>query len=614
MAEKHKLASGVEPARSLGERVIAAGVSVAAAQAAAKVLGLVQARVFGHYFGAGEINDAFVFVFEQILLNLFFIGEETLGPAFLPLFMERREKSDEKSAWRFASTLLQIQVLVLSVIVALLMLFPEWVINHASLIGADEKTAATRLQLASGMLGAMAPALLGLSLGSTTYMLLNGYKRFFWAAFAEVAMKAALVGSFLAVMLLRPAGTEAATVAVTALAVGTVIAGTVKLLVHLAALNKKCGLLSLRPDFSDPTMRRFFGMMALLLVGSLVAKTRDYFNYAYVLSEQVGLLTTFSYGRKIYNTLGSVIPFSLAVAMFPFFCELVDRHDREALGRFIDKSLRMLLLVFMPLALTAAALSAPLAAALFETGKFDTQAVRWTAAVNACCCLALPFYVVERVLMKAFFSDRRILAVTVIGFIFSVLSMIVSGVGILWLGCTGVAALMVVALGWAGTRALKTIALAVLLKRNLHVLPLKSTALFLARAGILSLACAGAAWTAAAGVERFLPATSAERNEIVSSPAFETTPAPAIGVVSNDPAFDKPAQAPKKSGRQILLRRLPSLAAATMAAMIVFLCGCRLLRLTELDEMVRFAREKMRRKNRSLALTDGSKNEEDARG
>jgi hypothetical protein len=41
----------------------------------------------------------------------------------------------------------------------------------------------------------LGPAVIGLSLGSTTYVLLNGYKRFFLAAFGDAVWKFA-VGCF----------------------------------------------------------------------------------------------------------------------------------------------------------------------------------------------------------------------------------------------------------------------------------------------------------------------------------------------------------------------------------------------------------------------------------
>ena len=59
--------------------------------------------------------------------------------------------------------------------------FPDRVIGL--LTAWDATGAASKVSLARTALVWLAPALIGLSLGSTTYMLLNGYKRFFLAAF-----------------------------------------------------------------------------------------------------------------------------------------------------------------------------------------------------------------------------------------------------------------------------------------------------------------------------------------------------------------------------------------------------------------------------------------------
>jgi hypothetical protein len=69
---------------------------------------------------------------------------------------------------------------------------------------------------------------------------------------------------------------------------------------------------------------------------------------------------------------------------------------------------------------------------------------------------------------------------------------------------------------------------------------------------------------------------------------------PATPVVN---AGDADSQ-PKKggSGMKALLRAAPQLALPGLAAIAVFFVGCKILRMSELDEMVAFAKEKLKRK------------------
>ena len=56
-----------------------------------------------------------------------------------------------------------------------------------------------------------------------------------------------------------------------------------------------------------------------------MAKVRDTVNSVYLLSalDQSGLMQANSMGRKLQSTLLFLIPYTLSIAAFPFFCELV---------------------------------------------------------------------------------------------------------------------------------------------------------------------------------------------------------------------------------------------------------------------------------------------------
>jgi len=598
--------------RSLGERILHATLAIMAAHAMAKLLGLVQARVIGHYYGFGAENDVFVLVFNNLLWAMFLIGEEALGPAFLPVFMESREKESEEAAWRFTTTLSMIQFLLLFAAVVLLMSFPEHAVALFSRFERSGAGGVSRSALAIHFLQGMAPALIGLSMGSLTYMVLNGYKRFFWPAFADAALKGALA---LGIVLGRYAGLDS-----DALIAGVLAAGITKITVHVLALRDKLGLVRAGFHPRDANFHKFANLVAPLLVGILFAKFRDYFNNAWIISAlEPGLLSVNDYGRKIYSAVGWLVPYPLSIALFPFFCELVARDDRQALADFLTRTSRMLLLVFLPLTAVIVVLSVPLAQALFQTGKVTAADAALAGQVNACYSLVIPFYALETVLMQAYFSTRRMVSVTLIGMFFSALSMGVSAVGIFVYGLTGMEALTCIALGWTASRALKTLTLiAVLRGTGLPLLPVLPLAAFLFRAVLLTAACGLAAYGTLHVVEAALPASTvveapprleegktgvpAEDGKTgADSGESKTKTAAKTGFEAKTSEAAAEAKDPAKlpaggSGFKALLRAAPKLAAPGLAALAVFLLGCKLLRFEELDLMVAYAREKLRRR------------------
>lgn len=580
--------------RSLADRVIKATAAIAAAHAMAKVFAILQARIIGEYYGFGGVNDAFLLVFDGILTTLFYVGEESVGPAFLPVFMDAKNKESEEAAWRFSSSLLNLQILILMGVVILLMLYPQQAIQWFSKFGSDteEATKVSRAELASYFLTAMAPSLLGLSLGSVTYKILNGYKKFFWPAFADAALKVALVGG---VYLGRRFGWSD-----DALVAGVLAAGATKIGVHLVALAPKLRYWRLRLSLQDPYVKRFMVLVAPLLAGIVFAKVRDYFNYYYVISHlEPGMLSTSSYGRKIFTAVHGLIPYPLSIALFPFFCEMVDRDDRESLGASLTKSTRMLLLMFLPLTVVLMAISIPLAQAFYQTGKVTAENAVDAGKVSICYLAMLPFYTLECIYMQAYFSTRRMISLTLIGVVFSSLSIGVSALGVLYYGMHGLDAVMLVGLGYSLSKALKLFALVGLLKwQKLPVLPFGPTVGFLARALVMTALCGGAAYGVLYGLEHVLPSgqlsasvTKAEDDSPAS--VNEGSGLANVGIV-------------KASGQVSLVRRvlywmvgaLPRVVGPALAALIVFFPACKLLRLVELDEIIAFAREKLQRKGK----------------
>lgn len=602
------MSNAEQPAgRSLADRVIKATVAIAIAHAMAKIFGILQARVIGGQYGFEGANDAFLLVFDGIITTIFFIGEESFGPAFLPVFMDAKDKESEEAAWRFSSSLLNMQILLLMAVVTLLMVYPQQAIAWFSMFGSDAHRAAaeSRADLAVGFLKSMSPALLGLSLGSLTYMILNGYKRFFWPAFADAALKAALVAG---VLVGDRLGLEK-----DALIVGVLAAGATKIAVHLLALAPKLRMWSLRISFQDPYVRRFLILVSPLVAGIVFAKMRDFFNNYYVISNlEEGMLSTSSYGKKIFNAVHALIPYPLSIALFPFFCEMVDRDDRESLGAALTKSTRMLLLMFLPLTVVLMAVSIPLAQAFYQTGKVTAANAMDAGRVSTCYLIVMPFFALECIYMQAYFSTRRMVSLTVIGIVFSAMSIAISALGVLYFGMRGLDAVMLVALGYSLSKALKLIALVGLLKwQKLPVLPAGPTMGFLLRALLLTALCGGAAYVVVRGLDRALPAEQqvakpgedpgakpAPKDESVKDVAAPKDDSPKAGEAPA-PKADGVKKKPVSSGRKALLTALPKLVLPCLAAMIVFFPVCKLLRLVELDEIIAFAREKLRRKGKA---------------
>jgi putative peptidoglycan lipid II flippase len=489
---------GPPPPASVGSRIFRAALVVSLANVLAKLLGLVRLQAVAYRFGAGDITDSYWTVFNGVIMALFLVGEECIQPAFLPVFMEDSEKNGEKQAWRFASTVLNAQFLVLLLTVSFLMVFPRQVI--AFLTDWENRPGTlVKFQTASEFLRMMAPALLGFSLGSLTFILLNARKKFFVASLGEGSWRAVFVAAVVVLGAERFVGKWA-------LPLGVVAGSAAKLATHLPALFRQ--LMNYRPilALNSRRFRQFLLLIAPLLAGSVFAKVRDNFNQIYVMSQvERGLLTVNLMGRTFTDTLGFLVPYALSVGMFPYLCEMVERGERKGIGDLLGSCSRLMVFLFLPMAAVMVVAAVPLSRLLFEMGKLKSADAELVGLVTACYALALPAYGVERVMMKGFFSNKNTVTPFVVGLIWSSASMAACGLLVVWAGWTGVRALLVVSLAYAISRVLKTVTLVAALKRTVPMLDLREMVGFLSRVLVLAAACAALTWAAHWGLARALP-------------------------------------------------------------------------------------------------------------
>lgn len=540
--------------RSISERILKASAAVFIAHLCFKLVGFVQFFVVGVVIETNTWEAIYGFAFDGVIFSLFLIGEELIGPAFLPMFSEEKENIGESAAWNLANTFLTCQFLVLCIVVLLLILFPEQLTKLLTYW--NRKNKPEMFELAVQGVNLMAPALICFSLASTTYMILNSYKKFFMAAFGDAVWKGAIL---LGVII----GIGVMGMNWKALAVGVLIGSVAKLVTHLIGL---VGHLSrLRPAFNlnNPAFKRMLWLMVPLLIGIVFAKFRDFYNYITVLSslDMSGLIKANAYGRKLFQAVGVVVPYTLSIAMFPFFCDLVTSDDEEKLGGILDKSSRMLMVFFIPAAMFFLIYSTPFVQLLIW-GKFSARDAYLAGISMACYTLVLPAYSLEMLFMQAFFAKRKMVTVTVIGITFSTLSMLISYIGIIHYEATGVTALMIVALGYVLSRTCKAIALISLLKKSVPMFVFRDTFLFLLRVFILGLLITVTGWGVLYGFDRV------------------------CGV----------------GGSKIML--IIKLAATGGAASIVYCVGVYLLKISEPVEMLVWAKRKLTRTGTPEIQTD----------
>jgi peptidoglycan biosynthesis protein MviN/MurJ (putative lipid II flippase) len=557
--------------RSLGDRILSAGFALLAAGICVRLCGLFSNNLILNEFG-GEISDVFVFVSSTVLGTAFNIGEQCLSPALLPIFTRAWEKEGEARAWRYISIIFNLQFIILLVLILSLIFFAKPVISLLTQWDAPKIAVATQNNVTSGeivrlddsnltllvmdqerviplseikepnrewfkkkqnelpwkearrelggkMLPYVAPGLLGMSLASLTYSVLIGQKQswlFFFASFGDAVLKlciflGALLGAIVGKCDWRYIGA------------GAVLGGTGKLVTHLMALGReRLRHYRFTLDLRDPYVGGFFLLVLPLVAGIVVSSARDLV-INNVLTAQPMLPTYYKYGRQVIDAVAYLIPFSLSIALLPFFCDLAARNDNKRLGEILTQTIRMLLWFFIPITIVMAVAALPVCQVIYA-GKFmDAGHLSYPALVMKLFALQMPFAALEMMVMQAFVSNRRVIAPTIAGFIFSIFSASLAYWLVIGRGMDNpMQILLVIVLCVVMARIFKVCLLVVMLKTTVPVLPLAENAGFIGKLIACGVAAAGGAYGAVWLFHKVLGLGTILKNPHVSGVA-ETT-------------------------------------------------------------------------------------------
>jgi putative peptidoglycan lipid II flippase len=157
-----------------------------------RLLGLLRQSLIARYLGADWVSDAFngAFKITNFLQNLF--GEGALSASFIPVYANALERGDEEEADRIAGAVAALLALILSVIVALGIIFAPVVVRLV-VGGFTGDTLALTIRLTRILFpGAGIFVMSAWCLG-----ILNSHRRFFLSYAAPVFWNLAMIGALL---------------------------------------------------------------------------------------------------------------------------------------------------------------------------------------------------------------------------------------------------------------------------------------------------------------------------------------------------------------------------------------------------------------------------------
>jgi putative peptidoglycan lipid II flippase len=368
-----------------------------AATAASRVAGLGREIVAAGFYGVSGPMSAFTIAFQVPNLIRALFADAALQPAFVPVFTEQLEKRNYREAFRLASTLLFFVVVVLGALTALFVLLAPVLMP---LVAPGFEGALLDLTVTLSQL--LFPILILLGAAGVVVGVLNSYDRFGAFALAPLFWNLTIIAALVAITPLLEGEDR-----IYAYAIG-VLAGTV---VQLAVVAFDLRNTPFRFGWSFEWRNRDLRRVLLLMLP--VTISLGLINFNLVINSLFGTLVSdqapaaIDKAFRIYQLPQGVFSVAIATVLFPTLSRFASRGDHESLRATMANGMRQILFVLLPAAAAVLVLSEPMIRLVYQRGEFTPEQTTLVATALFWFAFSLPTNGLFLLLTRTFFSLQR---------------------------------------------------------------------------------------------------------------------------------------------------------------------------------------------------------------
>jgi putative peptidoglycan lipid II flippase len=322
------------------------------------------------------------------------ISGGALAMAFIPLLTEYLTTKGRAAAWDLFSRVANVGFLLTGGIAILIAIFAEPIVQAeigiAPGFGPQQRALLAEL-MRLNLIGTVIFSISGLVMAS-----LQANQHFILPALAPTMYNLGQI--FGAVFLVPRFGIHG-------LVYGVIIGAAMHLLIQVPALFKFGFRWTPALDLRHTGLIEALKLMAprLLTMGGIqfIVIARD--NLASRL-DQVGAVTSLTYGWMVMQVPETILGTAIATALLPTLSEFAARGNWAGFRDTIERSLRVLIALSLPVAAVMAAGIAPLVRAVFGFDTAMSQLLTWTTRAYL---LTLTGYVIHEVAVRSFYARKE---------------------------------------------------------------------------------------------------------------------------------------------------------------------------------------------------------------
>ena len=378
-----------------GRRLAKSTAIFSLATGLSRILGLVREIVASYYFGAAGKINAFTVAFQVPNLFRALVADAALQSAFVPVFTELLEKGDKRRAWRVASTLFWLVLLILSALTAVFIVVAPWIIGLFGDPGGDK-------QLAIGLSRVLFPIVTLLGVSGIVVGILNSYERFSVPALSPVFWNVAIIVGL--VIGVPRADTIDGKLYVYAISI--VIGTVIQVLLPMPWLRGLDGRLRVLIDWRDPAVFRVLKLMLPVTLGLGLINFNAVVDsiFASRLIDPKLAPTAIDRAFRLYMLPQGIFSVAITTVLFPSLARLAARDDQAGFRNTLALGLRQIAFLLIPASVVSALLAEPITRLVYQRGAFEPGQTPVVAGALAAFSAGLFFNGMMLLLNRGFFS------------------------------------------------------------------------------------------------------------------------------------------------------------------------------------------------------------------
>ncbi len=388
--------SPVDTSLGTANRQIARGAGlVMAAFAINNIVGLARQVIVLNAFGTSGEMDAFIAA-NRVSETLFtLVAGGALASAFIPTFTSLLVKDDQRGAWKLASAIANLILLILTLAALLAAILAPLIVRYILAPGFASNPA--QEALAVDLMRLMLPSAILFGLSGLVIGILNSKQIFFLPALAPTMYQ---LGMIFGVLVLSNR------MGIFGLAWGVLLGSALYLLIQIPSVVRLGGQYFPILGLTLPAVREVGRLMVPRLLGIAFVQLNFWVNIWLASRLSPGSVTGLLVAFTLMLMPQALIAQSIAIAALPTLSAQFAQNKLSEMRSSLASSLRSVMLLSLPAALGLILFRQPLIELLYQRGEFtalSTQLVAWALLWYA---VGLVGHSIVEIMVRAFYAMR----------------------------------------------------------------------------------------------------------------------------------------------------------------------------------------------------------------